>query len=127
MPVGTGFGSSLQSRFSKPVTFLPTMPDLLSEITQTAKAYYAQASAVPLTATDFYDWLESLPTARKAEVIVHGFRAGRTEPGFLRFCLEWRGYDMWGFMAARLSVEAFTLWTNNGEFNGDLPPNAISR
>ena len=55
MPIGTRFGSSLQSRFSKPVTFLPTMPDLLSEITQTAKAYYAQASAVPLTATDFYD------------------------------------------------------------------------
>ena len=103
------------------------MPNLLSEITQTAKAYYAQANAVPLTATDFYDWLESLPAARKAEVMAHGFRAGRTEPGFLRFCLEWRGYDMWGFMATRLSVEAFTLWTTNGEFNGDLPPNAISR
>lgn len=54
------------------------MPDLLSEITQTAKAYYAQASAFPLTATDFYDWLESLPTARKTEVMAHGFRAGRS-------------------------------------------------
>ena len=34
---------------------------------------------------------------------------------------------MWSFMAARLSVKAFTLWTTNDEFNGDLPPNAISR
>lgn len=31
------------------------MPDLLTEITQAAKAYYAQANAFPLTATDFYD------------------------------------------------------------------------
>ena len=30
------------------------MPDLLAEITDAARAYYAQAQADQLTATDFY-------------------------------------------------------------------------
>ena len=31
------------------------MPNLLTEITNAAKAYYAQAGAFQFTATDFYD------------------------------------------------------------------------
>ena len=103
------------------------MPDLLAEITAAARAYYAQAAAFPLTATDFYDWLAGLPPARWAGVLARGFAASQAEPDFLRFCLEWRGLDMWSFMAARLSVAAFELWVANGEFNGDLPPHAVSR
>lgn len=103
------------------------MPDLLSEITHAARAYYAQANTFPLTATDFHDWLATLPAARRADATARGFAAGQAEPAFLRFCLEWRGYDMWSFMAARLSVEAFALWVANGEFNGDLPANSVSR
>jgi len=104
-----------------------SMPDLLSEITHAAKAYYAQASSLPLTATDFYDWLASLPDARRAEVTARGFAASQAEPDFLRFCLEWRGHDMWGFMAGQLSMAAFELWEANGQFNGDLPTNSVGR
>lgn len=103
------------------------MPDLLAEITRAAKEYYRQANALPLTATDFYDWLASLPAARKAEVMAHGFSACRAEPDFLRFCLEWRGHDMYSFMAGQLSVDAFTLWEASGGFDGDLPYHGISR
>lgn len=103
------------------------MPELLTEITQAAKAYYAQANTFPLTATDFYDWLASLVAARQAEVLTRGFAAGQAEPDFLRFCLAWRGYGMWDFMAGQLSVEVFALWQANGEFNGDLPSHAINR
>ena len=103
------------------------MPDLLTEITLTAKAYYAQASALKITATDFSEWVASLPSVRQAEARTHGFAIAQAKPAFLRYCLECRGYDMWGFMAARLSVAAFTLWTANGEFNGDLPPQGIAR
>ena len=103
------------------------MPDLLTEITDAAKAYYAQARAFTLTTTDFYDWLAELPVTRRAGIVAHGFTASRAEPDFLRYCLEWRGYDMRAFMAGRLSVEAFALWVNNGEFNGDLPPHAVGR
>ena len=103
------------------------MPDLLTEITHAAKAYYAQARAFPLTATDFYDWMAGLPGARRAEVQAHGFVGSQGDPDFLRYCLEWRGYDMRAFMVGRLSVEAFALWVENKEFNGDLPPNAVCR
>ncbi|WP_310395727.1 hypothetical protein [Hymenobacter sp.] len=103
------------------------MPDLLSEITRAARAYYAQADAFPRTATDFHDWLATLPVARRATIATRGFAASQAEPDFLRFCLEWRGYDMWGFMAKHLSVEAFALWEANGEFNGDLPTDSVSR
>ena len=37
---------------------------------------------------------------------------------------SWRGLNMWGFMAARLSVAAFELWEATGELNGDLTPHA---
>ena len=103
------------------------MPDLLTEITDAAKAYYAQACTFTLTATDFYDWMAGLPAARRAQVHTHGFTPHQNEPDLLRYCLEWRGYDMRAFMAGRLSVEAFALWVNNGEFNGDLPPHAVGR
>lgn len=103
------------------------MPDLLAEITATARAYYAQAATLPLTATDFYDWLDTLPPARRREVLARGFSTGQAEPAFLRFCLEWRGQGMRSFMAARLSVAAFELWAAHGEFNGDLPPHSVGR
>jgi hypothetical protein len=103
------------------------MPDLLTEITRAAKAYYAQTSNFPLTATDFFDWLGSLPAARRAAVEAHGFTASQAEPAFLRYCLEGRGYAMRPFMAERLSAAAFTLWATHGEFNGDLPAHAVSR
>lgn len=103
------------------------MPDLLAEITQAAKAYYAQAAAFPLTATDFYEWLESLPLARRTTVLAQGFTASQAEPHFLRFCLEWRGYGYREFMVGQLSTEAFALWIDNGEFNGDLSPHGIAR
>ena len=103
------------------------MPDLLTEITDAAKTYYAQARTFTLTATDFYDWLAALPAVRRAEVQAHGFTSSQGEPDFLRYCLEWRGYDMRAFMAGQLSVDAFALWVGNGQFNGDLPPNAVCR
>ena len=103
------------------------MPDLLTEITDAAKAYYAQARTFVLTATDFYDWMAQLPAARRAEVVAQGFIASQAEPDFLRYCLEWRGYHMRAFMISRLSVKAFVLWIDNGEFNGDLPPHAVCR
>lgn len=91
------------------------MPDLPAEITDAAKAYYAQAITFPLTATDFYDWLVSLPTSRRVEVLAHGFATSQAEPDFLRYCLEWRGYDMRAFMAGQLSADAFGLWIDNGQ------------
>jgi hypothetical protein len=103
------------------------MPDLLHEITAAAEAYYAQARQFTLTAADFYDWLAELPAARRAEAEAQGFVASQAEPAFLRYCLEWRGYNMRAFMAERLSVAAFTLWMNYGQFNGDLPTHALRR
>lgn len=103
------------------------MPDLLAEITAAARAYYAQASQLPLTATDFHAWLDDLPPARRAEVEARGFLAGQAEPHFLRYCLEWRGHGMREFMAGRLSMRAFSLWEAHGEFDGDLPPHGVAR
>ena len=103
------------------------MPDLLTEITHAAKAYYAQGPALGITPTDFHDWASTLALARWAHVRAQGFAAAKAGPKFLRYCLEWRGYDVWIFMAGRLSVAAFTLWATNGEFNGDLPPHGIGR
>lgn len=95
--------------------------ELLTEIDRATRAYCAQARALMLTATDFYNWLESLPLARRAEVRQHGFRASRAEPEFLRFCLEWRSIDLWSFMAANLSLPAFDFWTANGQTVGQRP------
>ncbi len=88
----------------------PAMSDLLAAITTAAQAYYAQTSHFPLTATDFLDWLDSLPAARRADVLARGFTTSQAEPGFLRWCLELRGYSMREFMAERLSVKAYELW-----------------
>ena len=77
--------------------------------------------------TDFHDWASTLASAWQAHVRAQGFAAAKAEPEFLRYCLEWRGHDVWSFMAGRLSVAAFTLWVTNGEFNGDLPPHGIGR
>ena len=103
------------------------MPDLLTEITRAAKAYYAQAPAMGLTSNDFNDWVASLAPVRQEPARRCGFAAAQAAPAFLRYCLEWRGHDMWGFMAARLSVGAFELWAAHGQFNGDLPPQGIAR
>ncbi|AWM33642.1 hypothetical protein [Hymenobacter nivis] len=103
------------------------MPDLLAEITAAARAYYAQANALPLTATDFASWLDELPTAQRAGLLARGLPGGRAEPRFLRYCLECRGYAMRAFMAPRLSVPAYELWAAHGEFNGDLPLHSIAR
>jgi hypothetical protein len=89
--------------------------DLLTEINDAIRAYCAQASALTLTATDFYDWLASLSPAQRAQVRQRGLRACRAEPEFLRFCLEWRGLDLWSFMSAHLSLSAFELWTAPGQ------------
>lgn len=89
--------------------------DLLTEINRATRAYCAQARALTLTATDFYDWLASLPPARRAEIQQRGFRASQAETEFLRYCLEWRGIDLWSFMAANLSLPAFNLWATTGQ------------
>lgn len=106
---------------------IPLMPDLLAEITEAARTYYAQANHPELTATDFSVWLDELTMARQAEVLARGLVASRAELGFLRYCLEWCGNDMREFMAQYLSVVAFELWEAYGEFNGDLPPHGIAR
>jgi hypothetical protein len=103
------------------------MSDLLAEITTTAKAYYAQTSDFPLTAIDFYDWLDSLPAARRADVLARGFITSQSEPDFLRWCLELRGYPMRAFMAEHMSVAAYELWAAHCQFNGDLPVHSVSR
>jgi hypothetical protein len=82
------------------------MTDLLAQITTAARAYYAQANHLQLTATDFYSWLDELPLTRRAEVLAHGFIATQTELKFLRTYMEWRGYSMRAFMAERLAVFA---------------------
>ncbi len=103
------------------------MLGLLAETTRAAKAYYAQTSDFPLTTTDFFDWLASLPAPYRAAVQAHGFTTSQAEPGFLRYCLENRGYAMRPFMAEWLSATAFALWQHHGEFNGDLPAHSVSR
>lgn len=86
------------------------MSPLLPEINAAAQAYYAQMADFPLTATDFYDWLASLSLARRTEVLKRGFTTTQSEPDFLRWCLELRGYSMRDFMAERLSVAAYDAW-----------------
>ncbi|ALW83788.1 hypothetical protein AUC43_00910 [Hymenobacter sedentarius] len=97
------------------------MTELAAEIHRAIQAYCAQARALPLTATDFYDWLAALPPDRRAEVKAQGMRASKAEPEFLSFCLEWRGYTLWNFMAGHLSLEAFDHWVASGQSAGKLP------
>jgi hypothetical protein len=103
------------------------MSDLLSEITTATQAYYAQTSDFPLTATDFYDWLASLPATRRADVMARGFTTTQSEPDFLRWCLELRGYSMRAFMAERLAVAAYEVWVTHCQRNGDLLTHANGR
>ncbi len=90
------------------------MSSLLPEITAATQAYYAQTADFPLTATDFYDWLASLSPVRRAEVLKRGFTTTQSEPDFLRWCLEVRGYSMRDFMAERLSIAAYATWVGQG-------------
>ncbi|WP_233636080.1 hypothetical protein [Hymenobacter setariae] len=99
-----------------------TMPDLRAEITSATTAYFAQANHLTLTATDLYDWLATLPTARRERVLHTGFATSRAEPDFLRYCLELRGYSMRSFLAEELSVAAYALWAAHGEHASDLAP-----
>ena len=96
------------------------MSDLLAAITTATKAYYAQTVDFPLTATDFYDWMASLPAARRADVLARGFTTSQSEPDFLRWCLELRGYSMRAFMADKLAVDAYTMWATHCQLHGDL-------
>lgn len=102
------------------------MSDPLTEIIEAARGYYAQTKHFEHTNTDFYAWLDKLPVARRAEVLARGPTASHVEPGFLRYCLEWRGNGMRKFMAQCLSAAAFKLWEAHGEFNGDLSPYVIA-
>jgi hypothetical protein len=83
------------------------MPGLLAETTRAAKAYYAQTSDFPLTATVF---LTGSPPSPASCAI-----ASKTVATTLR-----------PFMAERLSAAAFTLWQQHGEFNDDLPAHSVS-
>ena len=96
------------------------MSDLLAEITTATQAYYAQTSDFPLTATDFFDWLDSLPAAHRADVLARGFTTSQAEPDFLRWCLELRGYSMRTFMAEQLSVAAYEEWATHCQRNDKL-------
>lgn len=98
-----------------------TMPDLHAEIERATADYYAQANQLTLTATDLYDWLATLPAARRARVLHSGFATSRAEPDFLRYCLELRGYSMRSFLAEALPVAAYVLWATHGE-RSDLTP-----
>jgi len=99
-----------------------TMPDLHAEIALVTTAYYAQANSLTLTATDLYDWLATLPAARRERVLHTGFATSQAEPDFLRYCLELRGYSMRNFLAEELSVAAYALWAAHGELASDLEP-----
>jgi hypothetical protein len=103
------------------------MSDLLPEITATAQAYYAQTSDFPLTATDFYDWLASLSPTRRADVLARGFTTTQSEPDFLRWCLELRGYSMRAFMAERLSVAAYEAWVLGERVTSPPSPLSLGR
>jgi hypothetical protein len=103
------------------------MSDLLAEITTAATAYYAQTTDFPLTATDFLDWMDALPAARRADVLARGFLTSQAEPDFLRWCLELRGYSMRAFMAEQLSVEAYTAWLTQSQFKASLPVHIAGR
>ena len=97
------------------------MPDLLREITQAARAYYDQWQYITPTDTDLQDWRQGLPPMKQAQVSITTLAVACTLRNFQRFCLEWRGYSMRRFMSQQLSAEAFALWQQNQEFNGDLP------
>lgn len=97
------------------------MPDLLSEITQAARAYYRQTTHIQLTATDFLEWVAQLGPTAQADLLARGFARGQTELAFLRYCLEVRAYPMRAHMLEHLSCAAFELWQANAQFNGDLP------
>ena len=91
----------------------PAMPELPSTIAWATEAYYAQAAAVPLTATDFYDWLGSLSAGHRAQVMRQGLGEMPRARMMLRYCLEKRGHSMWRFMAGQLSAADFARWADH--------------
>jgi len=82
-------------------------------VTHATQAYYAQASALLLTATDLYHWLDSLPIHRRAEILKGRFFACQ-QPDFLRHCLECRGHRLPDFMVRQLSLPEFAQWVASG-------------
>lgn len=90
------------------------------EVTRATLAYYAQARTLTLTATDFYQWLASLPDKRRGEVLKHGFST-RQHPDFLRYCLERRSCRLPDFMAEQLSLPDFAQWVASGSSNPFSP------
>lgn len=83
-------------------------------LTRVTQAYYAQAGALSLTATDFYHWLNSLPGTRWAEVLQEGFTTGQ-QPDFLRHFLERRSHRLSDFLAGQFSLPDFAQWVASGE------------
>ena len=85
------FGLALGSGFLPGFTGAthPAMPDLLTESTHAAKAYYAQGPALGITPTNFHDRASTLAPAWQAHVRAQGFAAAKAELEFLRYCLEW--------------------------------------
>ena len=82
-------------------------------VTHANQAYYAQASALLLIATDLYHWLDSLPIHRRAEVLKGGFSACE-QSDFLRHCLECRGHRLPDFMVRQLLLPEFSQWVASG-------------
>lgn len=106
---------------------MPDLPDLFTETTRAAQAYQAPVLAIGLTSNGYNDWRASRAPAWREEARRCGFAAAPAAPVFLRYCLKWRGHDMWGFMAARLFVGASELWVAPGQFNGDWLPRGLTR
>ena len=86
------------------------MPSL--EIAAAIRDYYAQANALPLTATDLFRWLGSLPPAQRTRVTQGDF-AGQ-QPEFLWHCLETRGLELRDFMATQVPLVDFAEWVAGG-------------
>jgi len=101
--------------------FSDPTPDILAAITEVARAYYRQSQRYQLTATDFFDWLELLPPATRADLSRQGFAVASHQLNFLRHCLELRGHDMRAYMMEHLSVPAYEQWLKQHQFNGELP------
>jgi hypothetical protein len=101
--------------------FTDPEPDTLAEITEVARAYYRQSRLYQLTATDFFDWLELLPPATRADLGRQGFAVASHQLDFLRHCLELRGHAMRPYMMEHLSVAAYEQWVKQHQFNGELP------
>ncbi|MDF7813756.1 hypothetical protein [Hymenobacter sp. YC55] len=81
------------------------------EIERAALAYHAQRTAIELTATDYAEWLLTLPPGQHNYYAQQGFEACCAVAAFQRYCLEWRGFSMRDYFVKCLSYEAFRFWS----------------